>query len=159
MQCSYNHIPIRLLSSARFEGDADLVLPHRYLATTGAVVSPESSVIRNLFAEVLATPQEVFPRAIEIATEIAENTSTVSTYLMRMMMWRNPGTAEETHLLDSEIMFQLYDKQDKAEGINSFLEKRPANFQGSVNRDMPDCVPWWTPVDVRKRKDAVLPKL
>jgi hypothetical protein len=76
-----------------------------------------------------------------------------------MMMWRNPGTAEETHLLDSEIMFQLYDKQDKAEGINSFLEKRPANFQGSVNRDMPDCVPWWTPVDVRKRKDAVLPKL
>jgi enoyl-CoA hydratase/carnithine racemase len=109
-------------------------------------------MIKDLFAETLPTPAEVLPRAIAIATEIAQNTSTVSTYVMREMMWRNPGSAEGTHLLDSEIMFHLYDKSDKEEGINSFLEKRPVKFTGSVHRDMPECLPWWEPKDVEPRK-------
>jgi enoyl-CoA hydratase/carnithine racemase len=110
-------------------------------------------MIKDLFAETVATPGEVLPKALEIATEIAKNTSSVSTYLMKEMMWRNPGSAEGTHLLDSQIMFQLYDKKDKEEGINSFLEKRPAQFTGSVYKDMADCLPWWEPVDVRPRKE------
>ena len=109
-----------------------------------------SPVIRDLFAEIVSSPEEVLPRALEIATDVAKNTSTVSTYVMKEMMWRNPGSAEATHLLDSEIMFQLYESADKKEGIKSFLEKRPAAFIGSVNTDTPDCLPWWAPVNTEK---------
>jgi hypothetical protein len=34
---------------------------------------------------------------------------------------------------------------DAREGVNSFLEKRGANFTMSVGRDMPDAFPWWSP--------------
>ncbi|KPM46507.1 hypothetical protein AK830_g174 [Neonectria ditissima] len=126
-----------------------------YLTTTGSVVQADAPVIRDLFAEILDSPSEVLPRALEIATDIAQNTSTISTYLMREMMWRNPGSAESTHLLDSEIMFQLYDKKDKHEGIASFLEKRQAAFTGSVHLDMPQCLPWWTPVNLDKPRKVL----
>ena len=52
-----------------------------------------------------------------------EKTSTVSTYLMREMIWRGPGSAEGAHLLDSELMWELYDKEDKKEGFKAFLER------------------------------------
>lgn len=120
----------------------------RYMTTTGAVVPASSPMLNGLFAEILPSPDQVLPRALELATDIAQNTSTVSTYLMREMIWRNPGSAEAAHLLDSEIMYQLYDKKDKEEGINSFLEKRPPRFEGSVDHDMVSCIPWWTPADV-----------
>jgi hypothetical protein len=32
---------------------------------------------------------------------------------------------------------------DAAEGITSFLEKRPAEFPMSVRKDLPDVVPSW----------------
>jgi hypothetical protein len=76
---------------------------------------------------------------------------------MREMMWRNPGSAEATHLMDSQIMFQLYEAKDKKEGIQSFLDKRPAVFEGKVTEDVPDCVPWWQPVDVEKRRKPFTP--
>lgn len=108
-------------------------------------------MFNGLFAEILP-PEEVLPKALSLAQEIAENTSAVSTYLMREMIWRNPGSAEQAHLLDSQIMYELYDKRDKEEGINSFLEKRPVKFEGSVNDDMVPVLPWWDAIDVRPAK-------
>jgi enoyl-CoA hydratase/carnithine racemase len=122
------------------------------MTTTGSVVPASSPMLNGLFAEILPSPDQVLPRALELATDIAQNTSSVSTYLMREMIWRNPGSAEGAHLLDSEIMYQLYDKKDKEEGFKSFLEKRPPNFQGTLDDDMASCLPWWTPVDVQVQK-------
>ncbi|HEX9681660.1 MAG TPA: hypothetical protein VGA13_01140 [Acidimicrobiales bacterium] len=34
---------------------------------------------------------------------------------------------------------------DAAEGVTSFLEKRPASFPMTVSRDLPDWFPWWSP--------------
>jgi hypothetical protein len=70
---------------------------------------------------------------------------------MREMMWRNPGTAEETHLLDSQIMWELYEKEDKKEGIRAFLEKREPVMKGTVRDGMPANVPWWTPINTVPR--------
>ncbi|KAG9244747.1 enoyl-CoA hydratase [Calycina marina] len=86
--------------------------------------------------------------ALELATQIVSKTSPISTYLMRELMYRGPSSAEGTHLLDSLLMVQLYDKEDKQEGVNSFIEKRPANFRGNFDTGLPPVVPWWEPVNV-----------
>jgi hypothetical protein len=53
-------------------------------------------------------PEDVLPKAIEIAEDVVKNTSLVSTYLMREMMYRDTGSAEGTHLLDSRILYELF---------------------------------------------------
>lgn len=66
----------------------------------------------------------MLPHALSLAAEIAQNTSTVSTHLMREMMYRNPGSAEGTHLLDSRVIYEMFGSRDNGEGVKSFLEKR-----------------------------------
>ena len=66
-------------------------------------------------------------------------------------MWRGKSSAEETHLLDSELMWELYGGKDKQEGIKSFLEKRGPEF-GGLDEGVPGMVPWWGEVDTRPRK-------
>ena len=119
-----------------------------HLVTTGSVYPSTDPLFRELFSEVLP-PEKVLPRALELADEIAKNTSAVSTHLMKDLMWRNPGTAEHTHLLDSKILHELFDGKDKKEGINSFLQKRPADFQGNMLDNAPNVWPWWDPVQTK----------
>ena len=80
-----------------------------HILTTGETLPAGNKLLEGLFSEVLDTPPEgVLKRGIEIAEEIAERVSLVSAYLTKELVWRGPGTPEETHLLDSEIIFQLF---------------------------------------------------
>ena len=119
-----------------------------HLVTTGSVYPATDPLFRELFSEILP-PEKVLPRALELADEIARNTSAVSTHLMKDMMYRNPGTAEGTHLLDSKILLELFEGKDKQEGVHSFLEKRPANFKGNMVDNAPAAWPWWEQIDVK----------
>ncbi|KAB8304280.1 hypothetical protein EYC80_003692 [Monilinia laxa] len=102
-------------------------------------------LLSTLFSEILP-PGQVIPRALELASDVAKNASAVSTAVMRDLMWRVPGTAEETHLLDSKILLELFRKGDK-EGIQSFIEKRDPEFKDNMQENAPSVWPWWKPVD------------
>jgi len=123
-----------------------------HLTTTGSVYPAEHPLMRELFSEICPTPEATVSRALELADEIAKNTSTVSTKLMRDMMYRGAGSAEEAHLLDSKLIHGLFGSKDNTEGVKSFFEKRPPNFTGTVE-DMPEHWPWWSQIDV-----GVVPK-
>lgn len=122
-----------------------------YLTTTGSVIPASSPHFGDLFHALLLSPHDVLPHALGIAEQIASQTSTVSTYLMREMMWRNPGSAEGTHLLDSQIMWELYETEDKKEGVRAFLEKRKPTMKGNLREGMPRNVPWWEPINTVPR--------
>ena len=119
-----------------------------HLTTTGSVYPAEHPLMRELFSEILPTPEATLARGLEIADEIAKNTSTVSTKLMRDMMYRAPGTAEEAHLLDSRVIHGLFGSRDNTEGVKSFFEKRPPKFSGNMVDDAPEAWPWWSQIDV-----------
>ena len=125
-----------------------------HLTTTGATYPASHPLLNTLFSETLDKPEAVLPRALEIAEEIVNNTSTVSTNLMKEMMYRNPGSAEGTHLLDSRLIYELFSSKDNKEGVDAFLNKRQVNFTGTMQNDAPAAWPWWEPVETGNRPVA-----
>lgn len=125
-----------------------------HLVTTGGVYEAKHPLFDGLFSELLPSPEKVLPRALEIADEIVKNTSVVSTNLMRELMYRNPGSAEGTHLLDSVVIYDLFGKMDNVEGVTSFMEKRAANFKGTLQNSAPQAYPWWETVSTAARPKA-----
>lgn len=114
-----------------------------HLLTTGATYLASDPLLSNLFSKILPTPEETVASALEIAEEIAAGTSTVSTKVIRDMMYRGPGSAEEAHLLESKLFLGMLMSKDSAEGMKSFIEKRDVNFKGNMKRDAPVGWPWW----------------
>lgn len=89
--------------------------------------------------------------AMELAREIADNTSAISVAMTRAMMWRlSVGEHPmEAHRIDSRAIYRLSRGADAKEGIASFLEKRPPAYPGKVSADMPDFYPWWDEAEYR----------
>ncbi len=71
--------------------------------------------------------------------------------LTRQMMWRlaSAGDPMAAHRVDSRAIFSRGASADAAEGVESFLQKRPAVFPGRVSADMPDFYPWWEEEEYR----------
>ncbi|KAB8339019.1 hypothetical protein FH972_021958 [Carpinus fangiana] len=143
------------------EGASSFFLPRlighgkaMHLVTTGLTYPADHKLLDGLFTEITEKQEEVLPRALEIADDIVKNTSSVSNFLISELMWRGPLSAEETHLLDSKILFGLRSSVDNEEGVKSFLEKRPVKFTGSVQRDAPPAYPWHTPINVLVKPGA-----
>lgn len=122
-----------------------------HLCTTGATYPANHPLLNSLFSETLSTPEAVLPRALELADEIVRNCSGISTYLMKELMYRNPGSPEGTHLLDSRIIYELFSSRDNKEGVRAFLEKRPVKFEGTMQHDAPTAYPWWENISTANR--------
>src|SRR5580704_11576847 len=92
---------------------------------------------------------ELLDAARALAREIADNTAPVSVALARMMMWRMLGAEHPmiAHRADSRGMYFRGRSADAAEGITSFLEKRPAEFPDRISDGLPDIMPGWTAPD------------
>jgi enoyl-CoA hydratase/carnithine racemase len=88
---------------------------------------------------------DLLPAARAIAVEIAENTAPVSVALTRQMLWRMLGAAHpmEAHRADSRGIAFRGPSADAREGVESFLEKRPAVYSNRVSDELPDLFPDW----------------
>lgn len=111
---------------------------------SGRVFGADEALAAGLVRS-LHDPDELLPAAYALAQEIATSTSAVSIALTRQMLWRMLGADHpmEAHIVDSRAIYELGRGRDAREGVTSFLEKRPAEFDASPTKDMPDFVPWW----------------
>ena len=111
---------------------------------SGRVFGADEALAGGLVKEVV-NGDDLLARAHELAGEIAQHTSAISITLIRQMMWRMLGADHpmEAHKLDSRGVYHLGQGADAREGVQSFLEKRPAEFPGRVTRDLPPYYPWW----------------
>ncbi len=113
-------------------------------AYSGRVFNAEEA-LRGGLVRSLHEPEELMPAARRLAREIADNTSAISVALNRQMMWRMLGADHpmEAHKIDSRAIAYMGQSADAREGVESFLEKRPAKFSMKPGSDLPDFYPWW----------------
>ncbi len=108
-------------------------------------VFPAAEALAGGLVRSLHAPDDLLPAAYAIAREIADNTAPVSVAMTRQMLWRLSAARDpmEAHRVDSRAIFERGASADAAEGVTSFLEKRPAKYPCKVSADMPQFFPWW----------------
>jgi enoyl-CoA hydratase/carnithine racemase len=105
---------------------------------TGRVFGAEEALAAGLVHSVHA-PDELLPAALDIARQIAE-AAPVSVSLNRQLLWQGLTFPHplHSHIAESRAMFERGTSSDVAEGVASFLERRPARFAQTVPADLPD---------------------
>lgn len=108
-------------------------------------VFPADEALRGGLVRSLHAKEELLPEARRIAKDIGDNSSPVAVTLIRHMLWRMLGADHpmEAHKIDSRGIYNLGKGADVKEGVEAFLEKRPAEFKSKVSQDLPDFFPWW----------------
>ncbi|KAF9887244.1 hypothetical protein FE257_010372 [Aspergillus nanangensis] len=114
-----------------------------FLITTGGVYPPESRFFGDLFTEALPEADRVLPRALELASDIADNVSPMASALSRAMLWDGADSPEQAHLLESMVFHSRVGSHDHQEGVNSFFEKRKPAFKANLQGNWPPNYPWW----------------
>ena len=115
-------------------------------AFSGRIFSSEEALEKR-FVRSVHEKDDLLPAARALAAEFIDQTSSVSIAMIRQMMWKMLGADHpmEAHKVDSRGIYFTGRSGDAAEGVESFLEKRPADFPGKVSQDMPEFFPWWEP--------------
>jgi enoyl-CoA hydratase/carnithine racemase len=113
---------------------------------SGRVFPAEEALAGRLVRSVHAA-DDLLHAAREIAADIAENSAPVSVALTRQMLWRMLGEDHpmKAHRADSRGIAMRGPSADAREGVESFLEKRPAVYSNRVSEELPDLFPNWSP--------------
>lgn len=82
---------------------------------------------------------EVLGAALEIARDIAVNTSPLSVAITKRLLWDSPNlTWQEVGTRETELHHHLMGRPDAIEGAVAWLEHRPPKWSSSVTRDWPE---------------------
>ena len=116
------------------------------LILTGRIFSSKEALEMGLVSRIVP-PEDLMKTVMELAGDIAENTSAISSALARQMLWKGLGDDHPmaAHIRESQGLEYMFIREDCLEGVTSFLEKRPARFGMKPSTDMPDYYPWWEP--------------
>ncbi len=117
---------------------------------SGRVFSAEEARAGGLVRSVHAA-DELLPAARALASDVAEHASPVSVALTRQMLWRGLSLDHPmaAHRADSRAILERGRSADAREGVESFLEKRPATYTNRVSDEFPDVYPDWIEPDFR----------
>ncbi|MEO7130898.1 MAG: enoyl-CoA hydratase-related protein [Dermatophilaceae bacterium] len=110
---------------------------------SGRLIGADEALAAGL-ATALHEPDEVLAAARALARELIAATSPVSTAVIRQALYRMSAldSPEAAFALDSALIASCSTSPDAAEGVRSFLERRPPAFPGRVSSDQPDFLPW-----------------
>lgn len=108
-------------------------------AVTGRIFGADEALAAGLITESLPA-DEVLPRALSVAEEIASTTSAVSVALTRRMLWTMSAAPDprEADVLERAGLRALVGAPDVREGFASFRERRDPHFTMRVPADLPD---------------------
>ncbi len=111
----------------------------------GAEEALSSGLVRSVHP-----PEELMPAARSLAFDLHSRSSSVSIALCRQMMWRMLGAPHPivANRVESRALSVSMTSVDAVEGVNSFFEKREANFEGRVSAEQLEDVfrDWPVPV-------------
>ena len=111
---------------------------------TGRVFDAAEALRGRLVSRVVPD-DELLPTALGLAREIADNTSGVAVGAARQLLWSMLGAPSpwDAHRAESRALVELGAGPDAAEGVASFLERRPARFTAPLGDDAVAGVPRW----------------
>ncbi|MFD5074836.1 enoyl-CoA hydratase-related protein [Streptomyces sp. NPDC058371] len=110
---------------------------------SGRLVAADEALRAGLVNS-LHEPDKVLEAAYDLAAELVAHTAPVSVAIIRQMVYRMAwaDSPEQTHRLDSRLVFDTARGADAVEGVKSFFERREPHFPGRVPEDLPDYLPW-----------------
>ncbi|MGY1593862.1 enoyl-CoA hydratase-related protein [Geodermatophilus sp. SYSU D00708] len=118
---------------------------------TGRVFDAAEALRGRLVSRVVPDA-DLLPTALALAREIADNTSGVAVGAARQLLWSMLGAPSpwDAHRAESRALVELGAGPDAAEGVASFLEKRPPRFTARLGEGAVAGVPRWPqpPADV-----------
>lgn len=111
-------------------------------ALSGRVFDAQEALAGGL-VNALYPPEQLMTAAVDLAKRITSATAPVSVALNRQLLWRMLGESHPmaAHIAESRAMYLRGISPDCAEGVASFLERRPAKFTETVPHDLPDIFP------------------
>ena len=106
---------------------------------SGRIVDAGEAYEAGLFYG-LYPAETLLDETYSLARRITEHSAPVSVALSRQMLWRGLGADHPmvAHRVESRGILSRGASADAKEGVSSFLEKRPARYPDSVDRDLPE---------------------
>lgn len=91
--------------------------------------------------------EALLDNAYRLARDLRDNTAPVSTAVIRRALLHHSGSPSPAtaFAVDSQLIAGCTSSPDAAEGVRSFLERRPPAFPGIVPDDVPGYLPWLHP--------------
>ena len=114
-----------------FSRAADLLL-------SGRTIRGEEAAVLGLASEALAA-KDVVPRAREWARDVAVNAAPASVAIAKRLLWEGvTETPRETMAKEKPLLEWVGKQSDAAEGVRSFLERRPPEWKLRPSVDLPE---------------------